>query len=293
MRRIILLVALCFVLFTLDTNRANASWMGSTDVSGPLFGQHVWSGNISLTGDVMIYGNLEIRTSTIQGNGYRIINSGQVIINGYATLYDSRISTLGGSMQFLSGSLNLKTKPAKPTVDSLKDNTQIVTGTASPYQQIAIHSNQQLIGQGFTDINGRFHIEIPKQRAGAILHVTSVDFDGVSSEAVEVKVEKYFSSENYYEWEPILNVDPHKNWTIHVNEEVDESTIQDHIFMMHHDELIDVNVIYKPGDHYLIIQAPEDGYELNENYNLYIEKEVKSTTGKNIQPIKFQFSIHE
>jgi hypothetical protein len=78
--------------------------------------------------------------------------------------------------------------PIAPAVDEVSDRDTMVKGTAEPLSTIAIFVNGEWLADGQTAEDGTFAVEIPVQKAGTVLEVTSADAAGNRSEATAVTV---------------------------------------------------------------------------------------------------------
>jgi hypothetical protein len=96
---------------------------------------------------------------------------------------------------------------------------------------------------------------------------------------------------DYKVWKSQQNVEVNKSWTIKFSSSVDKSTIKDNIKLIELDskEYIDVNICYNDDNNSIVVQ-PLDSYDYDEEYELVIDKGIKSSNGKPIlQGIKFDF----
>ncbi|WHY66778.1 Ig-like domain-containing protein [Neobacillus sp. SuZ13] len=80
------------------------------------------------------------------------------------------------------------TAPGKVTVIDLTDQDIAVSGEAEAGTTVEVFANSSLIGKGTAGIDGKFSINIQRQKAGTELVVTSTDNDGNISEATTVVV---------------------------------------------------------------------------------------------------------
>lgn len=78
--------------------------------------------------------------------------------------------------------------PNAPLVDEISDKDAMVKGTAEPLSAIAILVNGKLLADGQAAEDGTFTVEIPVQKAGTVLEVTSTDAAGNRSEVAAVTV---------------------------------------------------------------------------------------------------------
>lgn len=78
--------------------------------------------------------------------------------------------------------------PAKPAVNTVFDNDQIVTGTGDANEQITVAIGNKVLGRGTINENGEFNVPIEAQLAGIRLSIYSSNSKG-SSEVQEVEVQ--------------------------------------------------------------------------------------------------------
>jgi glucan-binding YG repeat protein/methionine-rich copper-binding protein CopC len=78
--------------------------------------------------------------------------------------------------------------PAKPRVDKITDQSEVISGSAEVDTTILVKRNSQLIGEGVTDADGYFSIKIDKQSAETVLIITAVDQSGNASDEVSITV---------------------------------------------------------------------------------------------------------
>ncbi|WP_370295176.1 Ig-like domain-containing protein [Rossellomorea marisflavi] len=81
-----------------------------------------------------------------------------------------------------------KTPPSLPVVTQVGDNESSVKGSAEANSIIRVFKGSSLLGSGVTAKDGKFTIEIGKQKAGTELTVTSTDNAGNVSEGRKVLV---------------------------------------------------------------------------------------------------------
>ncbi|TCS84490.1 Ig-like domain-containing protein [Tepidibacillus fermentans] len=80
------------------------------------------------------------------------------------------------------------TPPNKPLTDEVTDKTTSVTGTAEAGSSITVKAGTSVLGTGTVDINGKYIVTIPEQKAGTKLTITATDNAGNTSEANEVTI---------------------------------------------------------------------------------------------------------
>lgn len=99
----------------------------------------------------------------------------------------------------------------------------------------------------------------------------------------------------YQSWPEKTNVDPHHNWTIKLNQQLDETTVNNenvYVFQDQSPNVEGVEVTINEDQASIIVKAPEQGYKAGEEYALCIEKSIKSADGKELkQPIMMKFTI--
>jgi Bacterial Ig domain len=78
--------------------------------------------------------------------------------------------------------------PNAPEVNEVSDQDTIVKGTTEPESKIAVFMKGELLAEVKAAEDGMFMIEIPAQKAGTVLEVTSTDAAGNKSEATSVTV---------------------------------------------------------------------------------------------------------
>lgn len=78
--------------------------------------------------------------------------------------------------------------PDAPVVNEVNDRHTVVNGTAESMSTIAIRANGKLLAEGQTAEDGAFTVEIPVQKAGTVLEVTSTDAVGNQSKVTTVTV---------------------------------------------------------------------------------------------------------
>lgn len=101
-------------------------------------------------------------------------------------------------------------------------------------------------------------------------------------------------TENYLHWTEQQNVNPHHNWSVNFNYELNETTMNSsNIYVRHNDEKVEgINLELNADKKSVTLSAPTEGYQAGQVYHLYIEPSVKSTKGKNLkQPIIMKFTI--
>ncbi|UKS55693.1 Ig-like domain-containing protein [Exiguobacterium acetylicum] len=81
-----------------------------------------------------------------------------------------------------------KTAPSKPTIETVTDHLETVTGTAEANSMVTVKSGSTVLGEVTVKEDGRYTIVIGKQKADTVLSVTSTDKAGNVSQAVETKV---------------------------------------------------------------------------------------------------------
>ncbi|WP_285767532.1 Ig-like domain-containing protein [Peribacillus sp. SI8-4] len=80
------------------------------------------------------------------------------------------------------------TPPTAPTVDEVTETSTSVSGTAESGSLIKVKSGTAVIGTVTTSIDGRFTVQISKQKAGTKLAVTATDKAGNPSAEIEITV---------------------------------------------------------------------------------------------------------
>ena len=77
---------------------------------------------------------------------------------------------------------------------------------------------------------------------------------------------------------PKTNVDPHHDFTIKFNLELDVSTVKkENIYVRYDNSFVDrIRVLLNDDKRSVTVEAPSEGYKLGDTYYLYIEKGVKT-----------------
>lgn len=104
----------------------------------------------------------------------------------------------------------------------------------------------------------------------------------------------FANAEDYQIWNEKTNVDQNHDWVITFNQEIDPLTINnENIYIQYNGQAVkDIILSLSTDKKSLKIEAPQNGYKEQETYFLYIEKNVKSITGKELnKPIKMKFTI--
>ncbi|MQR95912.1 Ig-like domain-containing protein [Fictibacillus phosphorivorans] len=83
---------------------------------------------------------------------------------------------------------NDKIAPSIPFVNEVSDNTTIITGNAEPLSTITVLAGGELLAKGQATKDGTFTIEIPSQKVGTLLTVSSADAAGNESKVVTITV---------------------------------------------------------------------------------------------------------
>jgi hypothetical protein len=83
-----------------------------------------------------------------------------------------------------------KTPPAKPTVSTITSVTTKVTGKAEEGATILVKVGKKVIGTATAEKDGKYSVEIPKQKAKVVITVSVRDKSGNESVTVKVTVKK-------------------------------------------------------------------------------------------------------
>lgn len=188
------------------------------------------------------------------------------------------------------------TPPNSPAVNEVTDKSISISGTAEAGSTITVKAGMTVLGTATTTSEGKYTVTIPEQEAGTILSVTATDDAGNISEAKDITVKDVTTSEIYKEWESKQNVPINKVWTVKFNYELDETTISNEsIFIQHNQQNIEgIKISLNEDKKSVKVEAPVEGYKKGEKYILYIEKGIKSVTGKTLNtPVKFEFTIEQ
>ena len=78
--------------------------------------------------------------------------------------------------------------PAKPQVDQVTDQSESITGEAEASSEIKVKAGSAIIGTAKATTDGRFTVDIERQKAETQLTIIATDMAGNTSEAVVVKV---------------------------------------------------------------------------------------------------------
>jgi hypothetical protein len=74
-----------------------------------------------------------------------------------------------------------KTAPTVPVVNTIGDNSKVVTGKAEKYAVIKVKRGTTIIGTGSVNSSGVYSVTIPLQKMGTVLSVTATDKAGNTS----------------------------------------------------------------------------------------------------------------
>lgn len=80
------------------------------------------------------------------------------------------------------------TAPAKPNVNNVFTDKNVVTGIAEPHTTVIVKTETDQLFEGKTDDTGAYTIEIPRQIAGQFLEVYNKDVAGNVSEMTRIQV---------------------------------------------------------------------------------------------------------
>ncbi|MCI2254210.1 leucine-rich repeat domain-containing protein [Domibacillus sp. PGB-M46] len=181
--------------------------------------------------------------------------------------------------------------PEAPKVSSVGETSKEITGIAEAGSRIMVDVNGTVVGTAVADTDGKFNISIPKQEAGTTLAITATDKAGNVSESTIVIVKK---ETVYKQLETKINVDPHYDFTVKFNNDLDAETVtSSNVYVKTNSTLVDgVKVSLNADKRSVKVQAPEAGYKAGETYIIYVEKAVKSASGKELkEPVKMQFKV--
>ncbi|WP_374988846.1 Ig-like domain-containing protein [Priestia megaterium] len=82
-----------------------------------------------------------------------------------------------------------KTAPVSPKVDTVSDQSSTVTGTTEANANISVKVGTKVIGSGNADENGKYNVKISKQKAGTPIAVSAKDNEGNESKPTVVTVQ--------------------------------------------------------------------------------------------------------
>ncbi len=83
-----------------------------------------------------------------------------------------------------------KTPPSAPKVNTVTDRDTKVTGTTEANAKVMVKVGKKKLGEAKAGKNGKFVVKIKAQKAGTVLEVASTDTKGNTSKATTVKVQK-------------------------------------------------------------------------------------------------------
>ncbi|MCI2257267.1 Ig-like domain-containing protein [Domibacillus sp. PGB-M46] len=247
-------------------------------------------------GSIVIYSqNTDASTElTITKNIFPDAN-GEFMIPMTELLVDKEITILSYKNGIYSAPtkliINDITAPIAPTISKVTDQSTSVNGIAETESLVTVRTGATVLGTATVGIDEKFNISIPKQAAGTTLSITATDKAGNVSEAAEIMVVKEIV---YKQLETKTNVDPHYNFKIKFNNELEESTIaQNNIYVKKGSTVVEgVELSLRFDKKEVKIMAPAEGYAPGETYVIYVESGVKSTSGKALkQPVKMEFTV--
>ncbi|GGA36049.1 DUF7743 domain-containing protein [Psychrobacillus lasiicapitis] len=99
------------------------------------------------------------------------------------------------------------TPPESPSVNDVIEISKTITGTAEVGSIITVKVGNKVIGTAITTSEGKYTVEIEKQKAGTILYLTATDAAGNQSKATEVIIKKYIAPDD----NPNSNPNPNPN----------------------------------------------------------------------------------
>ncbi|MGW9018381.1 Ig-like domain-containing protein [Priestia megaterium] len=82
-----------------------------------------------------------------------------------------------------------KTAPDAPKVDAVSDQSTTVTGTTEASANVSVKVGTEVIGSGNADENGKYSVEISKQKAGTTIEISAKDNAGNESKSTVVTVQ--------------------------------------------------------------------------------------------------------
>ncbi|MEK4649458.1 Ig-like domain-containing protein [Exiguobacterium sp. FSL W8-0210] len=80
------------------------------------------------------------------------------------------------------------TAPLKPKVDTVTDQSIIVSGVSEPNAKVIVKTKSKLIGQSFVEKDGRYNVSVPRQKGNTELLVYAADKFGNISLPTKIKV---------------------------------------------------------------------------------------------------------
>lgn len=193
--------------------------------------------------------------------------------------------------------------PTVPIVKPILSNHTTLTGRVELSSRVQVSSGNKTLGNANVEEDGGFVVTIPPQPAGTEIRITAYGDDVYLSSSIIITVTAEAQTDTVpsekpsvprLSWGEKMNVDAHHNWTIAFNDELDSASINaDNIFVQHNNENVEPIKISLSADKKSIrVEAPTEGYKAGEAYFLFVEKSIKSASGKELkQPIQMKFTI--
>ncbi|WKB35463.1 Ig-like domain-containing protein [Terrilactibacillus sp. S3-3] len=148
--------------------------------------------------DISVSGHTEAKAKVTVKSGNTVIGSAATDSKGAfkVTIPKQKASTIltvyaedtsGNKSDVTTVTVTDATPPSAPTVDTVSDQTTLLTGTAEPGTTINV-TNGKDKWSGQTGVNGQYSITIPRQKAGTTLTIITTDAAGNVSAKTNAKV---------------------------------------------------------------------------------------------------------
>ncbi|CAH0135139.1 Thermophilic serine proteinase [Peribacillus sp. Bi96] len=140
------------------------------------------------TGTVSIYTDKK-QLAEVKINGEKTFTATIAKQTAGTTIFTRVIDKSGNRSVPVSFKVQDKTAPAKPSVNTVGDNTVKVTGKAEASTSVTIKAGSTVLGKANANSSGKFTVTISKkQKAGKVLFVTATDKAGITSSITKVTV---------------------------------------------------------------------------------------------------------
>lgn len=131
-------------------------------------------------------GSEEVGKGSTDGDGKFNISISKQTADSILTVY--AVDEAGNKSEETDVTVKDTTKPAKPEVKEVTDQSTEINGKAEAGSMISVLNGTEEIGQGLVLETGDFIISIPKQRANSKLNVTATDKAGNKSDTATIIV---------------------------------------------------------------------------------------------------------
>ncbi|MGE7759108.1 S8 family serine peptidase [Peribacillus sp. NPDC097895] len=140
------------------------------------------------TGTVSIYTDKK-QLAEVKINGEKTFTATIAKQTAGTTIFTRVIDKSGNKSVPVSCKVQDKTAPAKPSVNTVGDNTVKVTGKAEASTNVTIKTGSTVLGKANANSAGKFTVTISKkQKAGKVLFATATDKAGNTSSITKVTV---------------------------------------------------------------------------------------------------------